>query len=307
MEHFCYGTRGGWVKHPANPLLGGAYGTCFDIAMLKETGGISMYFSWRDRKSVALSRSTDGVHWDEPELCVVPRATAEGWEDEINRPSVVRRGAIYHMWYTGQFKAGQADGTSHIFHAVSEDGVRFTRTDEEPVLCADAPWEKRAVMCPCVLWDGEAGRYRMWYSGGEQYEPTAVGYAESADGLTWRKSPLNPIFQADPASEWEQHKAAGCQVLWHEGWYWMFYIGYHNEYFAQVGMARSRDGVTGWERSPLNPIVAPDEGAWDGEACYKPFALPMDDGWMLWYNGRKGTKEQIGAATHAGTSLVFGE
>ena len=27
-------TRAGWVKHPGNPVLGGALGTCFDISVL---------------------------------------------------------------------------------------------------------------------------------------------------------------------------------------------------------------------------------------------------------------------------------
>lgn len=302
MDGFQHGTNGGWVKHPLNPLLGGQYGTCFDITMLRDDR-IKLYFSWRDRKCIALCESDDGVRWDEPRICIDPRDTDVGWEDDLNRPSVVRVGSIYHMWYTGQYLPGRENGTSHIFHAVSEDGVRFVRTDDKPVLAPELPWEKRAVMCPSVLW--EDGCFRMWYSGGEQYEPTAIGYAESADGTHWVKSALNPIFQADPASAWERHKAAGCQVFRHDGWYWMFYIGYHNEDYAQIGMARSRDGLTGWERSKLNPIVAPDEGAWDGEACYKPFVLPMNGGWMLWYNGRKGSKEQIGLVEHKAPTLEF--
>lgn len=305
MEHFCHGTNGGWKKLPENPLLGGELGTCFDIAMLRENDEILLYFSWRDKASIALCKSRDGIHWDEPRFCIRPRKAKEGREDDLNRPSVVKVGSIYHMWYTGQFKPGQADGTSDIFHAVSEDGIHFVRTGDEPVLRAELPWEKQAVMCPSVIWDEGTKLFRMWYSGGEQYEPTAIGYAESEDGRVWRKSPLNPIFQADPASEWEQHKAAGCQVLFHGGWYWMFYIGYHNEDYAQVGVARSRDGVTGWDRSKLNPILAPDENAWDGEACYKPFVLNMGDRWMLWYNGRRGHKEQIGGAVLDASELAF--
>ena len=44
-----------------------------------------------------------------------------------------------------------------------------------------------AVMCPSVIWDGQARLFRMWYSGGEQNEPNAIGYATSPDGLTWKK------------------------------------------------------------------------------------------------------------------------
>lgn len=305
MQTKTQGTNGGWVKCAANPVLGGAHGTCFDIAMLRENGYWKMYFSWRDRQCIALCESLDGITWSEPVICISPKETAAGWENDLNRPSVVRRGEEYHMWYTGQYKPGEADGTSHIFHAVSRGGVRFERTGDMPVLRPELSWEKQAVMCPSVLWDEAAQLYRMWYSGGEQYEPNAIGYAQSKDGLIWDKSPLNPVFQADPASLWERHKVGGCQVFWNEGWYWMFYIGYYDEHYAQVGVARSRDGVSHWERSGLNPIIAPDEGAWDGEACYKPFALPEKDRWMLWYNGRRGKKEQIGMAVHEGITLDF--
>ena len=305
MTEKSRGVNGGWTKHPANPVLGGDYGTCFDIAMLEEEGVIKLYFSWRDQKSIALTESTDGVHWTKPVFCIMPRPTASGWEDELNRPTVVKCGSIYHMWYTGQYKAGKADGTSHIFHADSEDGIRFTRTDDKPVLAAQRPWEKQAVMCPSVIWNEDEKCFYMWYSGGEQYEPNAIGFARSTDGLHWEKHDNNPIFQADPSNRWEQHKAAGCHVFGQDGWYYMFYIGYFDEHYAQIGIARSRNGITDWERSSLNPIIAPDPDAWDADACYKPFVLKYNDQWMLWYNGRKGSKEQIGLAVNTQENFDF--
>ena len=305
MEEFCRGTRGGWKKYAGNPVLGGDLGTCFDVSMLKAEGRFWMYFSWRDHHSIAVTVSGDGVHWGPPEFCIRPRETQQQWENALSRPAVVRRGTIFHMWYTGQFLPGRGMGTSDIFHAVSEDGIHFTRTGDAPVLRAQAPWEKQNVMCPCVLWDEQAECFRMWYSAGEQYEPNAIGYAESRDGVTWKKHGGNPVFSADPASSWEQHKTTACHVFFHAGWYWMFYIGFHNEDYAQIGLARSRDGLSGWERSKLNPIIAPDPDAWDGDACYKPFVLPGAGQWMLWYNGRKGHREQIGLAIHEGEELPF--
>lgn len=299
------GVNGGWSKHPANPVLGGDYGTCFDIAMLIDNGVLKMYFSWRDNKSIALTESIDGVHWSEPVFCIKPRETAEGWEDDLNRPTVVKVRNIYHMWYTGQFSPGQQDGTSHIFYATSEDGIVFHRTSDQPVLTAELPWEKQAVMCPSAIWDNEAQCFYMWYSGGEQYEPNAIGFARSVDGLHWNKYENNPIFQADSTQPWEQHKVAGCQVFRYNGLYYMFYIGYFNEHYAQIGIARSTNGITDWERSMYNPIVAPDKDSWDAEACYKPFVLKHNGQWMLWYNGRKGAKEQIGLAVNPQKNFDF--
>ena len=113
------------------------------------------------------------------------------------------------------------------------------------------------------------------------------------------------MFECEPSRSWEQHKVAGCQVIRRQNDFLMFYIGYYNEDYAQIGMARSRDGVSGWERYEHNPIIAPTEGAWDGEACYKPFAMEVNGRWMLWYNGRTGHSEQIGLVVHEGASLDF--
>ena len=128
-------------------------------------------------------------------------------------------------------------------------------------------------MCPHVLWDEKAKQYRMWYSAGEQYEPNAIGYATSSDGVNWTKYKDNPIFAADPRNPWEQHKVTACQVIPAGDWHLMFYIGFRDENRAQIGLARSRDGITGWQRHPANPIIFPVAGAWDADACYKPFAI----------------------------------
>ena len=47
---FEHGTKGNWKKYEKNPLIGGSYGSCFDIAVLDEGEEIYMYFSWRKEK-----------------------------------------------------------------------------------------------------------------------------------------------------------------------------------------------------------------------------------------------------------------
>jgi predicted GH43/DUF377 family glycosyl hydrolase len=84
------------------------------------------------------------------------------------------------------------------------------------------------------------------------------------------------------------------------------YIGFRDVDHAQIGLARSRDGITGWQRHPANPIVRPGRNQWDADACYKPFAIFDGRQWLLWYNGRHGSLEQIGVALHDGEDLGFG-
>jgi predicted GH43/DUF377 family glycosyl hydrolase len=290
-------TAAGWSKFAGNPVLGGKLGTCFDVALLKEGPTFRMWFSWRPKKSLALVESRDGIHWSKPEIVLGPNPKTD-WEADINRPIVLRHAGQYHLWYTGQ-----ARGHSWIGYATSPDGRTWTRMSDKPVLSPGERWEKVAVMCPHVLWDDKAGLYRMWYSGGEQNEPNAIGAASSSDGVTWKKDPANPVFRPDPGNRWEQDRVTGCQVIPEPGGYLMFYIGFENESRARIGLARSPDGVT-WQRHPANPIISTGAGqAWDADAVYKPFAILGGLRWMLWYNGRRGGVEQIGLAVHEGREL----
>ena len=77
----------------------------------------------------------------------------------------------------------------------------------------------------------------------------------------------------------------------------MFYIGYRDIHTACICAARSRDGITGWERVPENPLVLPTPEGWDADSCYKPTAVRAGDGTVrLWYNGRRESREYIGYA-----------
>ena len=293
-------TTAGWRKSEQNPVLGGALGTCFDVSVRKEGNTFRMWFSWRPRRSIALVESADGIHWSRPVIVLRPD-TASGWQSAVNRPTVLKRPDGYHMWYTGQ-----ASERSWIGHAVSDDGRAWRRTAQEPVLSPEQPWEKVAVMCPHVTWDQGSGLYRMWYSGGEQYEPDAIGYATSPDGRHWTKWPENPIFRPHESSPWEKAKVTACHVVVRGGWHVMFYVGFCNPHRASIGIARSRDGITGWQRHPANPIIRHGRAfRWDRHAVYKPAVLLDGDRWLLWYNGRQGAVEQIGLAIHEGDNLGF--
>ncbi|MDR2148034.1 MAG: family 43 glycosylhydrolase [Tannerella sp.] len=289
-----------WVKHEGGPVLGGGdLGTVFDIFVLKDGNQYVMYSSWRPKRSVAISTGTDGVHWTTPEIVLGPNDETD-WEDDINRPSVLIKDGLYHIWYTGQYKGKN----SSIGYAISKDGKNFVRQSDKPVLSPTEPWEKVAVMCPHVIWDEKENIYKMWYSGGEQYEPDAIGYATSKDGLHWEKR-RQPVFSADPSKEFEKYKVTACQVVKRKNDYLMFYIGFADINFAQIGMARSKNGIDNWERYSGNPIISPTPGTWDANACYKPFAIPEKNRWLLWYNGRNGSVEQIGLAIHYGADLGF--
>jgi beta-xylosidase len=265
---------GGWVKYEKNPVLGGPLGTCFDVSVLREGDTYRMWFSWRPRRSIALVESKDGLSWGQPRIVLGPNK-GSGWEEDVNRPVVIHHGGKYHMWYTGQAK-----GKSWIGYATSTAGKSWDRAGDRPVLSPEQPWEREAVMCPHALYDGE-------------------------DGRKWTRHEKNPIFRPDPKNAWEKDRVTACQVVRRGGWHFLFYIGFADRDHAQIGLARSKDGITGWERHPANPILRPGKGRWDADAVYKPYAIFDGRRWLLWYNGRRGGVEQIGVAIHDGEDLGF--
>jgi len=290
----------GWVKDPGNPVMGSPeLGTCFDLNVVPwGKAKYNSYFSWRGHRSIALSRSEDGVKWTPPVKCLSADPTS-GWEDNLNRASVWYKDGTYHMWYTGQ-----AHGYSKIGYATSRDGVTFTRVSRLPVMISERPHEGFSVMNPHVRWDDARGCWRMWYAAGETYEPNVLCYAESKDGLKWEKSLLNPIFVK--GSGWDRDRVGGCEV--HplpDGRWVMFYIGYSDIDTARIGAAISPDGISGWKRLEANPLVEPTPGEWDSAACYKPSVVrdEKNDRWLLWYNGRTANREYIGLVEHKGLDL----
>lgn len=279
-------------KYQGNPVFGsGSIGTVFDAYVSEQNKMLRMDFSYRGKKSCAVVFSEDGIHWSEPILTLTPNPES-GWEDDINRDCVLYIDGVYKMWYTGQ-----ANGHSWIGYAESRDGLSFERTQSEPVIRFEHPWEGDSVMNPCVLY--ENGIYRMWYSAGDTYEPNVIAYAESKDGIHWEKYGDNPIFACEKKNRFEQDRIGGCSIVKTEDMgYLMFYIGYEDIDTARICVAHSMDGITGWERSPHNPLVEPTAGEWDSEACYKPAVIwdEKEKKWRLWYNGRTKTNEFIGLA-----------
>lgn len=66
-----------------------------------------------------------------------------------------------------------------------------TRHDRNPVFRAEKPWESGSVAPGTVLYDEEAGRFRMWYRAVS--EASHVCYATSPDGIRWTRPELGLV------------------------------------------------------------------------------------------------------------------
>jgi predicted GH43/DUF377 family glycosyl hydrolase len=261
-----------WVKYQGNPVLGGSLGTCFDMSVDVAGDQHRMWFSWRPKHGIGYAESDDGLNWTATEDLVLARGP---WL-EVTRPYVLVEGDRLTMWYSARDEERVV-----ICWATSVDGLAWQ--PQGIAIAPEEPWEKSAVMCPSLLRE-PGGLYHMWYSGGEQYEPDAIGYAASEDGVHWRRLE-EPVLRPDPQSGWESERVAGAHVFREGEYLYAAYIGFANGFEdSSIGIARSVDGIQ-WERHAGNPVVTRGKpGDFDAINVYKPFVVIDGDEWRMWFN-----------------------
>jgi hypothetical protein len=175
-----------WIEHPGNPVLqAGPEGYDQEVAghgtVLHEGGTYKLWYHAAGDQGpiIAYATSLDGLNWLKQGPVLLP--DGGGWDQfAVWGPSVLNLGGTYWMWYGG---AGPA-GPPAIGVITSTDGLNWNRFLATPVLTETTP-----IGDPHVIEDG--GKLKMWYS---DYEQGALNYAESGDGISWTKSPSNPVL-----------------------------------------------------------------------------------------------------------------
>jgi predicted GH43/DUF377 family glycosyl hydrolase len=287
----------------AAAFAGWDWRSVLDPTVIKEGTLFRMWYTgraWDWSFRIGYASSPDGVNWtkhaDNPIL--VPDA---GWEaGSVRLNSVLKHGALYHMWYNN----GSHDA---IGHATSLDGINWTKDSvHNPVLGAGAPgsWDEGGAFLAFVLWD--MGVYRMWYSGGASGLDTArLGMATSPDGFTWTKSGANPVLDTGGPSTWDATWVADPSVMAIGGAYKMWYSSVDklpwSDATLRVGLATSPNG-TNWTKHAGNPVLDVDPLGWDDRRVTAPWVIDDGGTYRMWYHGGLaggGEHEMVGCATSA--------
>ena len=172
--------------------------------VVREDGRLRLWFANTDFPNLSgvhtlhETGSDDGLHWDPPSQIQLEAAYA---------PSVLRVDNEYRLWYTDV-----AQDPWCFRHGRSDDG-RIWKVDAEPVLKVDQAWEQQRLFYPTVV--AVDGGFVLYYGSYQSADPqkTALGVAVSEDGITWRKSPHNPVFGPDASRNWESHYTTSQTVM----------------------------------------------------------------------------------------------
>ncbi len=166
--------------------------------------------------------------------------------------------------------ANNASGENGLESHAIEVIIRGTEASES------APHGEGNVYAPDILI--ENGRYRMWYGGLGDDGHDRIHYAESLDGLRWKKK---GVVLEDKAA----NHVNDPSVVRIRDRYFMYYTVAGAGVTDRIDVATSKDGIR-WQRQGT-ALRAGEPGEWDGLLVGRPSVLFENGQFKMWYDGRK--------------------
>lgn len=270
--------------------------------VLETDQGTRVYFCSRDRHNRShIGYATLDLDSAAPLPSFSPAAVlspgALGTFDDagVTTSCLVEQAGRLWLFYTGWTR-----GVSVPFYlssglAVSDDGgTRFRRWSAAPLLDRSSI-DPYLTASPWVL--VEDGRWRMWYVSGTSWDAGTDGprhryhikYAESDDGVHWRRDGLVCLDYREPAEH-----AFGRPCVIRDGGLYRMWFSVRGERY-RMGYAESTDGVT-WTRQDEAPVVEPSPDGWDSEMIAYPVVFGASGRRRLLYNGNGFGRSGIGLA-----------
>ncbi len=212
-------------------------------ALLATDGGLTVWFQGAadNHSAIGAATSSDGLSWtlasSDP---VLEPGEEDTWDaGSVAHPTVVAHGEAFEMWYA----SGAASGELRLGHAVSADGLDWTRYCGNPVFDGhgDGSWEHDTTKSPEVFFDD--GLYHLLYSAGGT-GAWQVGHAVSVDGLRWARSTDEPVLSPAEEGAWDDGSTINAFALVEAGGISIWYSSVPAEAGpAALGAA----AVAGWE------------------------------------------------------------
>lgn len=231
----------------------------------------------------------------EPEPVLTPGALGAFDDSGVSSSCLVEHDGAHYLYYTGWSLGVTVPFYLFAGCAISRDGgtsfERHTaaplleRSDVDPLLTA-SPW---------VLLDD--GRWRMWYVSAQEWQSTQteprhryhVRYAESDDGLSWRRDGHVCIDFRDH----DEFAISRPCVVKDDDRYRMWFSARGAAY--RIGYAESKDGIE-WERHDDRAGIDVSPDGWDSEMQAYPVVFDHGGRRYMLYTGNDYGRRGVGAA-----------
>lgn len=182
---------------------------------------------------------------------------------------------------------------ANIGLAISDDcGRTFKKFSPAPIM-SRSEYDPCLVTSPFVL--KEQTCWRMWYISGFRWETVDnklrsyyhVKYAESIDGINWRRK---GVVALDFATKEETNISRFCvlrESTCFKGWF-----GYNRGKGYRIGYAESEDGINWIRKDDVGGLEVSTSGE-DSLACSYPYVIVHKGKKYMFYNGNDFGKKGI--------------
>jgi len=178
--------------------------------------------------------------------------------------------------------------------AVDKDGGQFIRYASGPIL--DRTMLEPHFVASCCVIPG-VDKWRMWHlsctdwiiRNGKPEHRYHIKYAESSDGVSWRREGVVAIDYLDSA----EYAISRPSVIRDEDRWRMWFSRRGSSY--RIGYAESDDGIR-WERLDAHCGIDVSESGWDCEMIEYPFVFDHGGVRYMLYNGNGYGKTGFGLA-----------
>jgi hypothetical protein len=259
-----------------------------------------VYLSLRDTHGRARIGRTTLTMSPAPELApleaepVLDLGALGAFDDSgVTTSCLVTTGRTRLLYYTGWTRGVTVPFYLAAGVAASEGDGPFDRLSLAPLLDR-TPVDPFLTASPFVLVD--EGRWRMWYVSATEWRAHETGprhhyhirYAESRNGLTWRREGAVAIDYGAP----EEYAFARPWVVRDADAYRMWFAVRGERY--RISCAQSIDGVSWTRRDDLGLIAAGDD--WETEMVEYPCVFDWNRQRYMLYNGNDYGRTGVGLA-----------
>ncbi len=189
---------------------------------------------------------------------------------------------------------GEGTGSIYIFvtwgTATTNEWIDF---NNNPILTsANTGYDNYGVAQPVVLLVDN--QYKMWYMGDAGSAVKYVLYAESNEGVNWKRPSNQPVLYPGTMGTWDSWAVHPGAIMKDGDIYRMYYTGFANQYGQWgIGLATSTDGIN-WEKYP-DPVLYGTSG-WEFQIGASS-VIKYNGTYFLFYAGRNFPIYKIGLAT----------
>jgi DUF1680 family protein/alpha-L-arabinofuranosidase/predicted GH43/DUF377 family glycosyl hydrolase len=247
-----------------------------DPDVVRFQGRYLMYYSidrGKDGFAVGIAESSDLTNWEKVGE-VLPEAEYE--RNGLAAPGAMVRDGKVHLFYQ-TYGNGRDDA---ICHAVSDDGLHFTRNASNPIFRPEGDWNcGRAIDADVIQWKDFLLLYCATRDPAMKVQKLVAAAAPiDSDWGRDKWTQLCDTSILEPQLPWEGQCIEAPSVIERDGKLYMFYAGAYNNSPQQIGCAASTDGVswTRLSRYPLLPNGSANE--WNASESGHPGVFQDDDG-----------------------------